>query len=230
MFVVLFFSLSSMANAVEDERQLLEEFQATQVAEQATASDEQRVVAKAMNSTRSVAVGMRYPVGPSGSSVSLPATPGFEMKSDYSRNIELFAEYRERSLGIEVAMAFDDERSHELSFYGSSLGTLTVKSPWVITGKYYVPISFHDVEPYVGIGFQQMVIDGFYGLGGTAFETKGDGWHAVGVLGAKFPAWKNYSVVAEYRLADTEIETRTTAGPIENKKGAQLLFGVSLHF
>lgn len=198
--------------------------------------DEQRareVAAKAMNSNRSVAVGLRYPLSPNGSSVSLPATPGFSISSDQSRNIEIFGEYRENNLAIEVGLTFDDERSHELFFYGSSLGKMTVTGPqWSVAGKYYLPFFYaHDVNPYVGIGFQQMSVDGFYGMGGVPFETKGDGWHAIGILGAEFPVWERYSIVVEYRLAGTELRTEIpNAGRLNIETGDKLLLGVNARF
>ena len=187
-----------------------------------------------VNTASPFSIGLRYPLGPSGSSVSLPATPGFTVSSEESRNIEIFGEYRENNLAIEVGVTFDDERSHELFFYGSPLGKMTVTGPqWSVAGKYYLPYfhNVHDVEPYIGIGFQQMTVDGFYGMGGVPFETKGDGWHAVGIIGAKFPVWKNYSVIAEYRLASTELATEIpNAGRLDIETGDKIVLGVSAHF
>lgn len=280
LIAMMIYSMTAFAVTEEEERQLLEEFQAAQAAEQATppsqddaplvfedeapvasesprevvevlpapvsypantedetsSEDEQHakeVAAKAMTGTRSIAVGMRYPLSPSGSSVSLPATPGFTMSSDDSRNMEIFGEYRENNLAIEIALTFDDERSHELFFYGSSLGKMTVTGPqWSVAGKYYLPFFYaYDVNPYVGIGFQQMTVDGFYGMGGTPFETKGDGWHAIGILGAEFPVWERYSIVVEYRLAGTELKTEIpNAGRLDIKTGDKILLGVNARF
>lgn len=129
----------------------------------------------------------------------------------------------------------------ELSSYEASSDTVNIDI-WPLSWQLIYAFKGHSFEPYIGIGILVTysyldVPDDFgsgYDVGGTTFS---DGMELL--IGVSYPLNKKYSLFAEYRQRQNNVESETTAfiplGAVTTRTTAELdtnllLIGVSFDY
>lgn len=188
------------------------------------------------DSVSHLSLGIRFNVAPS-SDVTLNTMPGFAVSSSTDTQPELWVSWREDNVVLELAMTPGDSAEHDLQFFGTSLGKATVTGPQVGLSASYVVYEKSWVKAWLGIGFQQFEIESSMGMGGVPFTVTGDGWHAVGKLGAEFPVLQsNFSITSEIIASDTEIKITIPGGGTAGNgeaiisNGSAFAIGGAYHF
>lgn len=137
---------------------------------------------------------------------------GFELySSSESSNISIQGNVRHFSL--EMALPTSDSQQ-ELSFFGSSLGTVRTATT-TITAKWY-PLIDGPILPYAGIGVQHDERSGNFAMGGISFPRSGEKiMYTIWQVGSEFNFTGNLFVVVDYKSGGTGYDVYTPdGGPI----------------
>ena len=179
--------------------------------------------------------GLRVSVVDGGTDVTLNTPAGFAVNSSSSTQPELWVSWREDKVVLELSLVPGDTAEYDLQFFGTSLGKATVTGPQVGVSASYIVYEKSWMKATLGVGFEQFEVDSTIGMGGVPFTVTGDGWHAVGKLGAEFPIHQsNFSITTDIVLDDTEIKIAIPGGGgdviIKGKNPVSLLIGGVYHF